>query len=147
MVVTVVMCTALLQCRDFSWYLDTVWPQHSLPRPDQFFGRLVSKGEPGRCLGRGGRGAGATQSQQVRICNSSPNHQYYDVVQAGPASLELCQDGFTGGPGQLFSHQAESGSLATDENLCLDAPQWRELESGVRLAACSQLDRQAWDRY
>jgi hypothetical protein len=50
-------------CRSFAWYLDTVWPEHFLPRPGRFFGRLESVGRPGRCLQKPDRRPGSHSSQ------------------------------------------------------------------------------------
>ena len=52
-----------LACRSFAWYLDTVWPEHFLPRPGRFFGRLESAVQPGRCLQKPARRPGSHSSQ------------------------------------------------------------------------------------
>jgi hypothetical protein len=33
-----------------------------------------------------------------------------------------------------------------DESVCLDAPQWRDPDAGVRFTACAELERQKWER-
>jgi polypeptide N-acetylgalactosaminyltransferase len=52
-----------LGCRSFAWYLDAVWPEHFLPRPGRFFGRLEAAGRPGRCLQKPARRPGTHSSQ------------------------------------------------------------------------------------
>ena len=59
----------------------------------------------------------------------------------GPAYFDTCLDGFH--VGQLFT-MTKNGFIMTDENLCLDAPQYEEKDSGVRLTSCSEQDRQKW---
>ncbi|XP_054739209.1 polypeptide N-acetylgalactosaminyltransferase 3 [Anastrepha obliqua] len=30
-----------LKCKSFSWYLEHIWPEHFLPAPDRFFGKII----------------------------------------------------------------------------------------------------------
>ena len=115
-----------LKGKSFSWYLSNVWPQNYLPGPGRFFGRIVSKdpAEPGLCLQKPGA-KGSSQS-------------------SGPAVVESCHQSFT--PQQTFVMVLDSGFIMTEENLCLDAPQWEETDSGVRFSTCSEQDRQRWTR-
>jgi hypothetical protein len=32
-----------LHCHDFGWFLTEIWPDHFLPRPGAFFGRVFTK--------------------------------------------------------------------------------------------------------
>ena len=113
-----------MQCKSFSWYLANVWPQNYLPGPGRFFGQIVSQDpeEAGMCLQK----PGAQGSSQT----------------SGPAVLESCHRTFS--PQQNFVMDLTTGFIMTDENLCLDAPQWEERDSGVRFSACSEQDRQKW---
>ncbi len=56
-----------LGCHNFAWYLDTVWPEHFLPRPGRFFGRIESlvarPGGGSRCLQKPARRPGSHSSQ------------------------------------------------------------------------------------
>ena len=40
--------------------------------------------------------------------------------------------------------ESPAGYLMGDESVCLDAPQWREPDAGVRFTACGELGRQKW---
>merc|ERR1712203_579835 len=51
--------------------------------------------------------------------------------------------GASKGDPQLFTLNKE-GNLMGDESVCLDCPQWKERDPGVRFAACSGLPRQQW---
>jgi len=46
--------------------------------------------------------------------------------------------------GQLVVESAAGGYLMADESVCLDAPQWRDPDAGVRFMACAELERQLW---
>lgn len=112
-----------MKCKSFDWYLDNVWPENFMPRPGQFFGKIRNK-SLSRCIQRPNRKPG-TQSTQT----------------SGPAVFETCVDSFN--TAQLFTiHKA--GYVMTDENVCLDSPQWKERDSGVRFATCSEQERQKW---
>lgn len=114
-----------LGCRSFAWYLDTVWPEHFLPRPGRFFGRLESVAQPGQCVQKPGRRAGSHSSQP-----------------SGQAALQDCVEGLY--VDQLVA-ESPAGYLMADESVCLDAPQWRDPDAGVRFMACAELDRQKWE--
>ncbi|XP_047107194.1 polypeptide N-acetylgalactosaminyltransferase 1-like isoform X1 [Schistocerca piceifrons] len=118
-----------LQCRSFRWYLDTVWPSHFFPTEDRFFGKLVH--------------------QESGLCARRPAPRPSVNQPAGPASLGPC------GGGSPRAHLlaafvmprpgSEPGPLATDEALCLEAPERPQRALAVAaLAACSGLGRQRW---
>ena len=113
-----------MKCESFDWYLDNVWPENFLPRPGQFFGRVVSRLAGDRCLQKPRRRPGAHSNQP-----------------SGPATFESCVRTFYSG--QLFGLSA-GGSLQGDESVCLDCPQHEQQDPGVRFAACNGLERQQW---
>lgn len=113
-----------LHCHDFDWYLDNVWPENFIPRPGQFFGKLRHQ-SLGRCVQKPRRKPGAHSSQP-----------------AGAAVFDTCLDSFH--TGQLFTVKPE-GWVMGDEGVCLDCPQWKERDAGVRFSACAELDRQKWE--
>ncbi|XP_023320235.1 polypeptide N-acetylgalactosaminyltransferase 13 [Eurytemora carolleeae] len=114
-----------MNCKSFEWFLETVWPENFFPRPGQFFGKLLNINE-GKCLQKPRRRPGSHSSQP-----------------SGPAILENCvKEQFYGE--QMFTMNKD-GYLMGDESTCLDAPQWREPDAGVRFSACSEQDRQGWE--
>ena len=115
-----------LKCHSFDWYLDNVWPENFLPRPGQFFGKIRSL-ESNRCLQKPRRKPGSHSSQP-----------------SGPATLDTCVDKEQFYAGQLFTLN-KAGNLQGDESVCLDAPQWKEADAGVRFSVCGQQDRQEWN--
>ena len=112
-----------LGCKSFDWYLKNVWPQNFLPREGRFFGKIRNKSLGKRCIQRSLRSQGS-QSQT-----------------SGPALFDSCLSSWH--PGQLFT-LSQAGFLMTDENLCLDAPQHEEPDSGLRFTSCSEQPRQRW---
>lgn len=114
-----------MNCKSFEWFLETVWPENFFPRPGQFFGKLLNINER-KCLQKPRRRPGSHSSQP-----------------SGPAILENCvKEQFYGE--QMFTMNKD-GYLMGDESTCLDAPQWREPDAGVRFSACSEQDRQCWE--
>ena len=111
-----------MKCKDFNWYLDNVWPQNFLPTKDSFFGKIRNKSLGKRCIQRNTRSQG-TQSQT-----------------SGPALFDNCHESFHTGELVTF----KNGFIMSDENLCLDAPQYEEKDSGVRFTSCSEQERQKW---
>ncbi|XP_016766975.1 polypeptide N-acetylgalactosaminyltransferase 3 isoform X2 [Apis mellifera] len=112
-----------LQCKNFEWYLDNIWPEHFFPKDDRFFGRIVhilSK----KCIMR--PSAKGTYSQP-----------------SGYAILHSCVPR----PllNQMFVMTAD-GIIMTDESVCLDAPEndTHQTTPKVKIMACNSHIRQKW---
>lgn len=111
-----------LSCKSFKWYLDTVWPEHFFPTEDRFFGKIknVVRGE----------------------CLEKPTSKGSLNQPMGPALLVPC--GSNPVLSQMFVMETD-GFIATDESICLDAPDKDDTPSPrVKVLACSGNLRQKW---
>ncbi|XP_043787723.1 polypeptide N-acetylgalactosaminyltransferase 3 isoform X3 [Apis laboriosa] len=112
-----------LQCKNFEWYLDNIWPEHFFPKDDRFFGRIVHMLSK-KCIMR--PSAKGTYSQP-----------------SGYAILHSCVPR----PllNQMFVMTAD-GIIMTDESVCLDAPEndTHQTTPKVKIMACNSHIRQKW---
>ncbi|VDK57211.1 unnamed protein product [Anisakis simplex] len=111
-----------LRCKDFNWYLQNVWADNFMPRPEHTFGRiahlktnycLVSRpGEPG--------------SKQQRL------------------TVGECSLGFDLWQLWLYTND---GQIKSDEHLCLSShqPVHSHGQWAVQLKECGQHDNEYWD--
>ncbi|XP_071452667.1 polypeptide N-acetylgalactosaminyltransferase 1-like [Hetaerina americana] len=121
-----------LNCRNFNWYLSAVWPEHFFPMPDRFFGQV-------------------RQSTEDTCLQKPPGSQRQPV---GHLSLGICVEHKNASSSlslllqQLFI-LTPSGSVMTDESVCLDASvttqQIKKPNLRVTLLACTGTNRQRWN--
>ncbi|CAL8141125.1 unnamed protein product [Orchesella dallaii] len=109
-----------LNCKSFKWYLENIWPSHFMPFDDRFFGK-VRNIKSQKCL----------QSPQTKTFG-----QPYGVATVSDCIIEMYSP-------QLFILTPD-GYLKTDDSVCLDAPEFKDSVSDVRIMACNTLQRQRW---
>lgn len=118
-----------LKCKNFSWFLDKVWPQHFFPTKYRFFGSIKHKFKDS--------------------CLQVPTNDLNPTSSVGRIELSKCsQDSFY--KKQLFVFDEKKGWLMTDDSLCVDVSQLDEDDSSfhnranIILIACSEQERQKW---
>ncbi|XP_043236677.1 polypeptide N-acetylgalactosaminyltransferase 1-like isoform X2 [Amphibalanus amphitrite] len=111
-----------MNCNNFKWFLDNIWPEHFFPDDDRFFGKI--------------------RNDKLEHCVQRP-YATGTGQPSGPATTTDCASNWY--TPQLFVMTVD-GFIMTDESVCLDVPDGgRETaESRVRIHGCSQLSRQKW---
>ncbi len=120
-----------LKCRDFSWYLSNVWPEHFFPTQ--------------------GRRLGSLRLLDTDLCVQTPRRDLNagSNQPSGAAILEECAavDFYTPQLLVVTEHEKNvTGRLImADESVCLDAPAaGQTAQATVRFQACTGEARQRW---
>ncbi|GAB1288491.1 Polypeptide N-acetylgalactosaminyltransferase 12 [Apodemus speciosus] len=157
---------AKLQCKDFKWFLDTVFPELHVPedRPG-FFGMLQNRGLRGYCLDYNPPNENHVEGHQVLLylCHGMGQNQFFEytsrkeiryntrqpeacvAVEEGKDILvmDLCRD--TVPENQEFILQ-EDGTLVHKQSMkCVEATE-KELNKGFApcLRDCTNSEKQRW---
>lgn len=112
-----------LKCRDFSWFLENVWPENFFPSDARFFGRIKQDSSKD-CLQRPivQAGSGKVPVGAVALGECSPRLKFH----------------------QLFVYDQTTEFIMTDENVCLDSGSNPIPTRQVMFAPCTESDRQKW---
>ncbi|KFD55938.1 hypothetical protein M513_03062 [Trichuris suis] len=112
-----------LSCKNFSWYLSNVWPEHFLPTDDSFFGRIHHT-LYNKCL------------QLVRVKAALGKRTETRV------SAEPCTSNY-----QQFWVLYPNGAFKGDEHQCLGASQITNGQWIVQLKECVESESERWHHH
>ncbi|XP_038966952.1 polypeptide N-acetylgalactosaminyltransferase 12 isoform X1 [Rattus norvegicus] len=157
---------AKLQCKDFKWFLDTVYPELHVPedRPG-FFGMLENRGLRGYCLDYNPPSENNVEGHQVLLylCHGMGQNQFFEytsrqeiryntrqpeaciAVEEGKDVLimDLCKD--TVPENQEFVLQEDGTLVHKQSGKCVEATE-KEFDTSFapHLRDCSSSDNQRW---
>ncbi|KAK0418300.1 hypothetical protein QR680_013485 [Steinernema hermaphroditum] len=117
-----------LHCKDFSWYLANVWPDHFMPRPDSLFGRV---------------------RHSASLAADDPPCLHWTLSASGgskKASMHNCSSDARFDRSELWIFSPE-GQLKSDEHQCLSATKVTHTNGQwiVQLKECGEYPNEFWD--